>query len=58
MTSSSAAALAERPDRREEIALDKVREALRHIEFGTIALTVHYARIVQIDITEKRRLET
>ncbi|MBW7947164.1 MAG: YezD family protein, partial [Sphingomonadaceae bacterium] len=31
------------------------REALEHIRYGTITLTVHDARIVQLDITEKRR---
>lgn len=49
---------AARPDEREEVVLGKVREAMRRMEFGTIALTVHNARVVQLDITEKRRLES
>ncbi|BBE32575.1 YezD family protein [Sphingosinicella microcystinivorans] len=36
-------------------ALQTIREALGRLRYGTITLTVHDARIVQLDITEKRR---
>lgn len=39
-----------------EESLLSVREALMQLHYGTIALTVHEDRIVQIDVTEKRRL--
>lgn len=41
-----------------EDPLQAIREALRRLRFGTISLTVHDARIVQIDITEKKRFGT
>jgi hypothetical protein len=37
-------------------SLDKVRAALGDLRFGSITLTVHDARVVQIDVTEKTRL--
>ena len=33
-----------------------VRDVLEHLRFGSITLTVHDARVVQIDVTEKTRL--
>lgn len=39
-----------------EAAVTAFREALARLRFGTIAVTVHDARVVQIEITEKRRL--
>ena len=41
-----------------EQSLQNVRDALLRLRYGTIALTVHDDRIVQIDITEKQRLGT
>ncbi|MBY8826561.1 YezD family protein [Hephaestia mangrovi] len=38
-----------------EPAIVALREALNGLRFGTIALTVHDGRIVQLEITEKRR---
>ncbi|MET0251631.1 MAG: YezD family protein [Novosphingobium sp.] len=35
--------------------LDTVVEALNRIRFGAIQLTVHDGRLVQIDVTERRR---
>ena len=32
-----------------------LRRALRDLRFGSISLTVHDARVVQVDVTEKRR---
>jgi hypothetical protein len=37
-------------------SVDKVRDVLEHLRFGSITLTVHDARVVQIDVTEKTRL--
>lgn len=39
-----------------EESLHSVRDALMRLHYGTIALTVHGDRIVQIDVTEKHRL--
>ncbi|MGE4322036.1 MAG: YezD family protein [Sphingobium sp.] len=35
--------------------IDKVRDVLADLRFGSITLTVHDARVVQIDVTEKTR---
>ncbi|MFB0872124.1 MULTISPECIES: YezD family protein [unclassified Sphingobium] len=45
---------AQRPDILASI--DKVRGVLEGLRFGSITLTVHDARVVQIDVTEKTRL--
>lgn len=37
-------------------SIDKVRNVLEGLRFGSITLTVHDARVVQIDVTEKTRL--
>ena len=37
-------------------SVDKVRDVLEHLRFGSSTLTVHDARVVQIDVTEKTRL--
>lgn len=37
-------------------SIDKVRNVLGDMRFGSITLTVHDARVVQIDVTEKTRL--
>lgn len=39
-----------------EESLRSVREALMQLHYGTIAITIHEDRVVQIDVTEKRRL--
>ena len=36
-------------------ALQSVIEALSHLRYGAIQLTVHDGRLVQVDITERRR---
>lgn len=38
-----------------EHVVDALREALSRLRFGAIALTVHDGRVVQLEITEKRR---
>ncbi|PZU60506.1 MAG: DUF2292 domain-containing protein [Sphingobium sp.] len=37
------------------VSIDAVRAALEALRFGSITLTVHDARVVQLDVTEKRR---
>jgi hypothetical protein len=46
------------PDKQQHVeeSLRSVREALMSLRFGTISLTVHEDRVVQIDVTEKKRL--
>jgi hypothetical protein len=39
-----------------EEALAAIRDHLERIRFGSIALTIHEGRIVQLDVTEKKRL--
>ena len=39
-----------------EEAIAAIRDHLQTIRFGSIALTIHEGRIVQLDVTEKRRL--
>ena len=41
-----------------EAALATIRETLENVRFGSIALTIHDGRIVQLEVTEKRRLAT
>lgn len=38
------------------LAVDKVRAVLDRLRFGSITLTVHDARVMQIDVTERTRL--
>jgi len=40
-----------------EESIASVREALLGLKFGSVSLTVHEGRIVQIDVTEKKRLK-
>jgi hypothetical protein len=37
-------------------AIAAIREHLQKMRFGSIALTIHDGEVVQLDITEKRRL--
>ena len=47
-----------RPSAAIEAALATIRETLENVRFGSIALTIHDGRIVQLDVTEKKRLAT
>jgi hypothetical protein len=38
-----------------EAPLDVVAEALSRLRYGTVQLTVHDGRLVQVDVTERRR---
>ena len=40
-----------------EQSIASVREALTGLRYGTVSLTVHEGRVVQIDVTEKKRLK-
>lgn len=40
-----------------EESISSVREALAGLKFGNVSLTVHEGRVVQIDVTEKKRLK-
>ena len=40
-----------------EESISSVREALLSLKFGNVSLTVHEGRVVQIDVTEKKRLK-
>ena len=37
-------------------SIASVREALAGLRYGQVAITVHEGRVVQIDVTEKKRL--
>ncbi len=52
MTHSHGGGAAGQPDE----ALSAIREYLTRLRFGSIEITVHEGRIVQLDVTEKRRL--
>ena len=39
-----------------EESIESVREALTGLRFGNVSLTVHDGRVVQIDVTARRRL--
>lgn len=38
-------------------SLADIREALLALRYGSVAITVHEDRVVQIDVTEKKRLK-
>ena len=40
-----------------EESIASVREALTGLKFGNVSVTVHEGRVVQIDVTEKKRLK-
>ncbi len=40
-----------------ERSLEAIRQALTGLRFGTVTITVHEGRVVQIDVTEKHRLD-
>lgn len=45
------------PDNRERAVLAEVLQALRQVRFGLVQIIVQDGRVVQIDTTEKRRLD-
>ena len=40
-----------------ERSLEAIRQALTGLRFATVTITVHEGRVVQIDVTEKHRLD-
>lgn len=38
-------------------AIEIIRQSLARIRFGAIQLTVHEGKLVQVDVTEKRRFQ-
>ncbi|WP_206239803.1 YezD family protein [Novosphingobium terrae] len=38
-----------------DTTLTEVRNALQRLDYGHIALTIHAGKVVQIDVTEKKR---
>lgn len=36
--------------------ISAIRDQLAKVRFGSIALTIHDGQVVQLDVTEKRRL--
>ena len=40
-----------------EDSIASVRDALSNLKYGNVSLTVHEGRVVQIDVTEKKRLK-
>lgn len=38
-----------------ELSIDAIRKALDALRYGSITLTVHDARVVQLDVTERTR---
>ena len=57
MTQRTAVTLPPDAARLIEESLGSVREALSGLKFGNVSLTVHEGRVVQIDVTEKKRLK-
>ena len=46
------------PDNIAEYTWDEVRASLRNLEYGSVTIIVQDGVIIQIDRTEKRRLQT
>lgn len=48
-----------RPEKQQQIdeSLADIREALLSLRYGSVAITVHEDRVVQIDVTEKKRFK-
>ncbi|MCH7627213.1 MULTISPECIES: YezD family protein [Novosphingobium] len=38
-------------------SIASVREALAGLRYGNVSLTIHEGRVVQIDVTEKKRFK-
>jgi hypothetical protein len=57
MTANEPPALTPEALRQLEDSLASVREALLGLKYGNVSLTVHEGRVVQIDVTEKKRLK-
>lgn len=40
-----------------EASFTEVRKALTGLNYGSVSITVHDGRVVQIDVTEKKRIK-
>ena len=40
-----------------QAALEAIGQALESLRFGTIVLTVHDSKVVQLEVTEKKRFD-
>jgi hypothetical protein len=40
-----------------EEGIESIRDALAAVAYGSLVLTVHEGRVVQIDVTQRRRLK-
>ncbi len=43
------------PEKAAALALEAVAEAISRLRYGSIELTVHDGRVVQIEVTERQR---
>ncbi len=41
----------------DEAILKEIREALESLDYGTVTITIHSGRTMQIEVTEKKRLD-
>ena len=57
MSSSSGPHSSHRPDADRDSELQQIREALAGLKFGSVTIVVQDGVIVQIDRTEKKRLQ-
>ena len=44
-------------DRKEKIALEQIRKALRGLQFGSLTIVIQDGVVVQIDRTSKERMD-
>ena len=47
-----------KPERAESEALRTIAEALERLRFGVIHITVHEGKLMQVDVTERRRFSS
>jgi hypothetical protein len=45
------------PDNREQTVLSEVLQAIRRVHHGSVQVTVPGGKVIQIDTTEKKRLD-
>ncbi len=58
MTTIRTSAETHRTSGNREEAIGLISEALNRIRFGAINLTVHEGKLVQVDITERKRFQS
>ena len=55
---TSPAAPRNEDERHLDESIASVREALSGLRYGNVSLTIHEGRVVQIDVTEKKRFKS